>query len=223
MDKLKKINESDYLKLIGMLTMLLDHAAIAFLVYGSIPYLIFRAIGRLAFPIFAFYIVMGYKRTKSVKHYMIRLGLFAAISQVPFSAFMGGLTHLNVMVTFFLSIIMLHLYEKKNLLWVLLLLIADFIGADYGAYGLLMILIIYQYYESPKMIVMLILGLTSVMVALSFMQQSSMDLMMMAQLLSVIGVVIMYIPTPYMRINRWISYGFYPGHLMLLTMIRYLI
>ncbi len=74
------------LKFIALSSMIIDH--IGFFLYPRFaPYSvvrILRAIGRLAFPLYAFLIVNGYDRTRDVKRYLIRLCRFAVISQVPF-------------------------------------------------------------------------------------------------------------------------------------------
>ena len=74
-------------------------------------YEILHGIGRLAFPIFAFFIVEGFHRTRSVVKYAIRMLLFGIVSEIPFDI---GLfrkvfywEHQNIMFTFFIAILML--------------------------------------------------------------------------------------------------------------------
>ena len=74
------------LKILAITTMLIDHVG-AVLVYGTnndLLYFACRAVGRLAFPIFAFLIVEGYYHTRDVRKYLMRLLAFAAISEIPF-------------------------------------------------------------------------------------------------------------------------------------------
>lgn len=73
------------LKLIAAITMLLDH--IGFYFYQWLPYDLYftlRAVGRIAFPIYAFFIALGYRRTKHLTRYFIRILGLAVISEVVF-------------------------------------------------------------------------------------------------------------------------------------------
>lgn len=73
-------------------------------------------IGRLAFPIFAFMIVEGYFHTKNLKKYVLRLLLFAVISEIPFNLAMGSRLfypiHQNVLWSFLIAIGLIFLNEK---------------------------------------------------------------------------------------------------------------
>ena len=61
--------------------MLIDHIGAVF--YPQVT--LFRIIGRIAFPIFAYQIGVGYKNTKNLRKYLLRLLLVGIISQVPYS------------------------------------------------------------------------------------------------------------------------------------------
>ena len=106
-----QILDGTALKLIAMVSMVLDHVGDMF--WPGATWL--RMAGRLAMPIFAFCIAEGYAHTRSRKKYLLRTGLFALVSEVPFDlAFEGriGLGHQNIMLTFFLSILGLMLFER---------------------------------------------------------------------------------------------------------------
>ena len=74
----------------------------------------FRMIGRLSMPVFSFCIAEGFTHTKDKKKYLLRLGVFALISEIPFDlAFEGkvGFSHQNIMLSFFLAVAALMLYD----------------------------------------------------------------------------------------------------------------
>ena len=100
------------LHILAMIFMLCDH------LWGTIvpgnDWL--TCIGRISFPIFAFMIVEGYFHTKSVKKYVLRLLIFALISEIPFNLMMGsGIfypIHQNVLWSFLIAIGLICLNEK---------------------------------------------------------------------------------------------------------------
>lgn len=102
---------NDMLKLFAMLTMLIDHIG-----YMFFPeYQIFRTIGRLAFPIFAYQLSVGYMKTSNLKKYASRLLGFALISQIPYSFFSPNLEfkpfNLNIMFTLLSALGILYVYD----------------------------------------------------------------------------------------------------------------
>ena len=74
------------MKLIAVTSMIIDHLGV-FLFPRFIPlniYRIMRTVGRIAFPIYCFLIINGFRKTRDVKRYLTRLIAFTVISQVPF-------------------------------------------------------------------------------------------------------------------------------------------
>lgn len=98
------------LKLIAASSMLIDH--IGYLFFDDMQWL--RIVGRLAFPIFAFLIVEGAVHTRDFKKYVMRLSVFALISEIPFNLAMRGRLidtgGSNVLVTFVIGLICIALF-----------------------------------------------------------------------------------------------------------------
>lgn len=77
------------LKMIALLSMILDHAAVTLNIGYRIPFLdtkvsILRIIGRLAFVLYAFLVAEGVLHTSNWKKYAGRLFLLAILSEIPF-------------------------------------------------------------------------------------------------------------------------------------------
>lgn len=75
-------------------------------------------IGRIAFPLYAFMIVEGYFHTKNLKRYVLRLLIAAVVSEIPFNLAMGSRVfypvHQNVLWSFLISIGLIFWNEKTR-------------------------------------------------------------------------------------------------------------
>lgn len=110
------------LKIIAIISMLIDHTAAVvidpIIIYGimdnpnlRLVYYAMRLIGRLAFPIFCFLLVEGFKYTRNRKRYALRLGIFALISEIPFNLAFRGLVfapdYQNVFFTLLIGLLVM--------------------------------------------------------------------------------------------------------------------
>ena len=131
------------LKFLACAIMLLDHIGATLIPWGTL-----RIIGRLAFPIFCFLLVEGAHYTRSPRNYLLRLGIGAILSELPFDLALFGSwswQHQSVMITLLLGAMALLAMKRMTqpLLKILVLLLfaflADFMNTDYGGAGVLMI------------------------------------------------------------------------------------
>ena len=151
------------LKMIGIISMLCDHSGDAIIKNFSN----FNLIGRFAFPIFAFQAANGYIHTRNLKNYMIRLLIFAIISQIPFMLFISTYSNnfsLNIFFTLLLGICSLYVYDKINnkilgfAAVIAISIIAQLIKVDYGAFGVLAIFLFYLFKNDKlKMVISFLL------------------------------------------------------------------
>lgn len=133
------------MQIIAMLTMLTDHIGIIFFPGNAA----WRIIGRVAFPIYAYFIVQGFFRSRDVNRYLRRLVTLAFISQVPF---MLGFATLKINVIGTLAVclavlIMANRYPR----WTLGFIVAgafalEALSFDYGYYAIALICI-YRYLD----------------------------------------------------------------------------
>ena len=117
-------------------------------------------VGRIAFPIFAFMAVEGYFHTHNLKKYLLRMLIFAVISEVPFDLMYGGTwfypVHQNVIWTLMMGLAGIHLMEtvrkkKSTFVYILVSAIVVIVGGllgtlsmvDYYGIGVLTVFIFY--------------------------------------------------------------------------------
>lgn len=156
------------LKIIAMSTMFCDHFGYALFHHFSF----FNYIGRIAFSIFAFQISQGFKYTKNLKNYCIRLLSFALISQIPFSLYIhkflpNSSSGLNIFFTLLLGLLAIIIYNYfetqdskefnykilgisyKYTLGIMFVLFVAYLGelihVDYGFLGIIVIFSFYLF------------------------------------------------------------------------------
>lgn len=98
---------SNTLKIIAAITMFIDHMGMLLFPQN----LIFRIVGRIAFPIYAFMIAEGCKYTRNREKYFAHLTVLAAVCQIVYFLFDGS-TFMCVLVTFSLSILTIYALDR---------------------------------------------------------------------------------------------------------------
>ena len=166
------------LKLIAVLSMLVDH-----LVYGIFEVGLYQniisasniaiggsyvtsammekleffgriVIGRIAFPLFCFFIVQGFMHTRNRMKYALRLLIFAFISEVPFDLVSSNVifdpNYQNVFFTLFLGLAALIIIEKfanqpliRIIGTIACIFAAKYLKTDYDMFGVMLIILMY--------------------------------------------------------------------------------
>ncbi len=142
-------------------------------------YMLMRYIGRIAFPIYCFLLVEGFQKTKSKAKYAMRLGIFALVSEIPFDlAFSSKVLEFhyqNVFFTLFVGLLTMMIvdmldqkltnisnehtsklpviikYAAELVVLAVGALIADLLCTDYGAIGVVCILVLYFFRKNKVM------------------------------------------------------------------------
>ena len=169
------------LTIVAMISMLIDHIAYVLILNGklygydtelyenaiSLPeakswlalYTFLRMIGRISFPIFAFLITEGFRKTSNIFKYALRVLLFAVISEIPFDLMIFNkclsidcLMKQNVLFTYFIALIMLVVVKMLNSISEFLSVIPAigatvvcyFLRTDYSIEGIILIYFMYM-------------------------------------------------------------------------------
>lgn len=222
---------SNLLKIIAMAAMVIDHASVIFI--GPETNL-WRQIGRISFPIFAFMIAEGAVHTKNKFLYAARLLAFAVISEVPFDMAFNGtyleFSHQNVFFTLFLGLICVYcldFFRKKSLgaLGIITTIIcglgAFFLKSDYGFMGVIVIALMYMFSTVKTGIRYLGFALTGLMTSIVYVFPLSFGFLQ-----SQVYAALCFVPLSLYngkrgrKMNRYFFYAFYPVHIIILYFIK---
>lgn len=166
-----KVFNQSHLRIIAMISMVLDHTY-KYIIYPSgivndLPLFqrFFEISGRLAFPLFSFFLVEGFLHTSDVNKYLKRLVIWAFITEIPMNVLMTGqifyVSRQSILFTFVIALLMLkgikqieEVGEKQEVqkhFWLLMELLvvlfsgfmAEILMTDYGA---VVVFLVYFYY-----------------------------------------------------------------------------
>ena len=232
-----------WLKIIALAFMFCDHAGK--MLFPGIPEM--RIIGRIAFPIYVWCMIVGFHYTRSVPKYLLRVLAVGLISQPLYNL---ALNHTwqqpNVFLCLFLGLCALWgIREKKYLshIWApaAALILATLLNADYGWKGVLLFILLYAVQDSRP-------GIAAVMVAFFLFYGSffsvtrsffgiSFDVnnldpslakplssLLRMETYALFSLPLILIPFKKdLKMPRWIGYLIYPGHLALLYALEQIV
>ncbi len=218
-----RVLDGTTLKLIAMASMVLDHVGDSF--FPDQVWM--RVLGRIAMPVFAFCISEGFAHTHDKQRYLLRMGIFSLVSEVPFDLVTAGVplesSHQNIMATFFWAILGLMLFERITgegapksreaagfIMLAVFAMLSVLLGLDYNMLGCGLIFVFYLlrgkgleieaaagavYHALLRNMGIYWFGLLGFLPILSYNGQRGRGL-------------------------KWLFYLFYPGHLLLIWLVR---
>ena len=231
------------LKVLALVFMICDH--VGKMLLPGVPEL--RILGRIAFPLYCWCLVVGFHYTRSPAKYCLRLLLIGLISQ---PLYMIALNHTwrepNIMLTLLLGLLALWgLREKRfgSQIWAPLaaLALAVIFNANYNWRGVLLILLLWAAQERRTGIAAVMIafclfwGSTSTVVqglfGLSFRDLSALPTLnaLLTPWLKLQALAVLALPfillqmRQNIRMPKWLGYAAYPGHLLLLWLAELLV
>ena len=237
--------DTNLLKLIAMITMLIDHTGKMF--FGNNPTM--RIIGRMAFPIYAYCIALGCVYSRDRLKYLKRIVMIGLISQPLYAVALGHSVKAmyatpfgegplkailnyyvfswaspNIMLTLALGLLAAWAIRERQLVYTLALALLVWLmqgKINYGWRGVLLIVLFYLFADRwwlslPVMFTyMLAWG----------MQGSGYHILGLncgMQTYAMLALPLIYIPThSKLRINKWVFYWYYPGHLLVMMIVEF--
>jgi len=213
----------EILKITAIMAMTLDH--IGAILYPEL--LSLRIVGRIAFPIFAYLLVLGVESTGKPEKYFVTLLSFALISQVPyFFAFgINPFERLNILFTLFLSALTIHFFNRRSLLMLLPFLFIVLFNSEGGIYAIVTVASMKILKEDPKLGILALFMLNAPTLFTQDIQIVS---------LAALPIIILHVDnwlrmeieipenSPYYSSRKYAYYVYYPLHLASLYLIRLL-
>lgn len=219
---------STILKLIAAVTMLIDHAGV--ILFPQYRFL--RIIGRLAFPIYAYFIAEGFRYTKSRKRYFFRVFTLGLLCQVVYTIVERDI-YLGILLTFSLSIALMALQEKAIARWkngkldwmglyflsvFAVFLLTQLVVVDYGFFGVMLPVITALFQDKPKRLCAFSAGL----LVLSAEQCILGSATQFFSLFALIPLILYNGKQGKYRLKNFF-YIFYPAHMVFLYALSYII
>lgn len=231
--------DTAFLKALALVLMLIDHLGAA--LFPRVLEL--RVIGRMAFPLYAWCLVVGSVKTRSPLRYGLRLLLMAVVSQ---PLYMMALNHqwadMNILFTLVIALIAIQGIRFKwygSQLWVpaLCFLALTVLKVDYGWKGILFVLVLYLARENRSGLCAAFLAYALFWGSTSTVVRSFMGIDLSFSKLGELGTVLgaffrlqgmIWLSLPLVALDtntglhmpKWLGYALYPMHLVLLILFK---
>ena len=205
-------------------------------------------VGKLTIPIMCFFVAEGYYHTHDLKKYLLRMFIFAAISQIPFylfennlptdfTGFIAGFLHFNVIFSLAMGLLALTIWKSERLhsfLKILLVAVVTYLtkNSDWRIFAVLWILVFAAFRGDFKKQAAAFIILAAVRVFIYYIEPGlnpafSVVLSIKTVILQS-GTVLALIPLYFYngQLGRKTKYGFYifyPAHLLVLAAIKFII
>lgn len=209
----------------------------------TIIYRVGRAVGRVAFILFAHQIVEGFLYTRNRGRFLLRLGVFAIISEIPFDLALSGQiidwNSQNIFFTLLIGVLVMSAWESLARYqgaafvvarWAALAagcLAAYWGSTDYRYMGVLLIFVFYKAHDrnlSDKIILagcVMLFGTWSAN-CLRYLEDGYTVLELLRVSLREMYGLAAFFPLAFYKgkkgrqLPKWFCYGFYPAHLLFL-------
>lgn len=240
------------IKIITLITMFIDHFVGVFSnILPDYIFIIGNIMGSITFPIMAYFLVMGFYHTKNIRLYFMRLTIFWIISIIPFylchdSNVVGEIFEFtdifnNIFFTLLVSLLMLKLLSitKNKFLKLIIVILSSFLTvfSDWAIIGVILVFVFYQLYRKNYKtyiapVVVIIYRIISSCYDYFFLGFKYIDKYYIFKDIIVcfgfcISIIILknvnYDSKKPSRFIKWISYIFYPTHLLFIWALYSLI
>ena len=231
------------LKYLVIAAMCIDHIAWAFVPTASLLGQGMHFIGRLTGPTMAYFIAEGYCYTRSVKKYALRLGIFALLSWPAFVYFEFGtlpvviqdgafkiLPYFGVLYTLLLSLLAVWLWDRGRCApWLKYLgiigLCALSLVGDWPIFDILFALTFFCYRDKPmeKWVIFCTLSLLCCISSMAQPWWTGLYLLGLFLVPPLIQFGYNGKSGSKKPLHKWFFYVFYPAHLLLLGVLRWVL
>lgn len=242
--QIKTNQDGALLRLIACVCMFIDHAGK--MLFPQLTWM--RLVGRLAFPLFAYGIAVGAAMTKHPQPYITRVAALALVSQPLYAVALGHTNSamyavpfaqhpLRALYTFYIKswetpsillplllglLLLLCIRERKYIPALLIYVLCErFSGSlDYGVGGIRLMILFYLFLEYPA----LCFAVTTAYMlawALDGRGYPIFGVQFGMRLFAVPAVVLASLPIRRKtQLPKWLTYGFYPAHLIILLILE---